>query len=165
MFLQSHFSKNQIIKFWQDLLDLRGSFRLLIHSLLGTICTKPIFLDYYSLFLLRLLHPGNSLAVQWLGLHTSTAVGLGSIPGRITKIPQAACSIAKNNNKFLKIILLHLYFYSPWALFLSLCLGNIIRFLRRKTFFTTKPLYSKGRHIELKGRNVQPAHWSQYILI
>ena len=36
---------------------------------------------------------GNSLAVQWLGLCTFTAEGTGSIPGRGTKIPQAAqCS-------------------------------------------------------------------------
>ena len=33
---------------------------------------------------------GNSLAVQWLGLHTSTAGGTGSIPGQGTKIPKAA---------------------------------------------------------------------------
>ena len=33
--------------------------------------------------------PGNSLAVQWLGLGAFTAVGPGSIPGRGTKIPQA----------------------------------------------------------------------------
>ena len=33
---------------------------------------------------------GNSLAVQWLGLHTSTAEGPGSVPGRGSKIPQAA---------------------------------------------------------------------------
>ena len=32
---------------------------------------------------------GNSLVVQWLGLHTSTAGGPGSIPGRETKIPKA----------------------------------------------------------------------------
>ena len=31
---------------------------------------------------------GNSLAVLWLGLHTFTAEGMGSIPGRGTKIPQ-----------------------------------------------------------------------------
>ena len=31
---------------------------------------------------------GNSLAVQWLGLHAFTAQGLSSIPGRVTKIPQ-----------------------------------------------------------------------------
>ena len=33
---------------------------------------------------------GNSLAVQWLGLRTLTTEGLRSIPGRGTKIPQAA---------------------------------------------------------------------------
>ena len=32
---------------------------------------------------------GNSLVVQWLGLCTFTAEGLGSIPGQGTKIPQA----------------------------------------------------------------------------
>ena len=32
---------------------------------------------------------GNSLAVQWLGLGAFTAMGLGSIPGQGTKIPQA----------------------------------------------------------------------------
>ena len=33
---------------------------------------------------------GNSLVVQWLGLCTFTAKGLGSIPDWGTKIPQAA---------------------------------------------------------------------------
>ena len=32
---------------------------------------------------------GNSLVVQWLGLRASTAWGMGSIPGWVTKIPQA----------------------------------------------------------------------------
>ena len=32
---------------------------------------------------------GNSLVVQWLGLCTFTAEGLGSIPDRGTKIPRA----------------------------------------------------------------------------
>ena len=34
-------------------------------------------------------HIGNSLAVQWLGLHDFTAEGEGSIRGRGNKIPQA----------------------------------------------------------------------------
>ena len=33
-------------------------------------------------------HTGNSLVVQWLGLHTLTAEGPSSIPGQGTKIPQ-----------------------------------------------------------------------------
>ena len=32
---------------------------------------------------------GTSLAVQWLGLRSSTAGGMGSIPGQGAKIPQA----------------------------------------------------------------------------
>ena len=39
---------------------------------------------------LKMLASGNSLAVQWLGLHASTAGYTGSIPGPGTKIPQAA---------------------------------------------------------------------------
>ena len=37
----------------------------------------------------EILDLGNSLVVQWLGLHIFTASGLGSIPGQGTKIPQA----------------------------------------------------------------------------
>ena len=33
---------------------------------------------------------GNSLVVQWLGLHIFTAEGLGSFPAWGTKIPPAA---------------------------------------------------------------------------
>ena len=40
---------------------------------------------------------GNSLVVQWLGLHAFTAEGLGSIPGQRTKIPQAASRGQKKN--------------------------------------------------------------------
>ena len=57
-----------------------------------------------SCFLLRsgihckITRPGNSLAVQWLGLRNFTAEGLSSIPGQGTKIPQAKrCSKTKQN--------------------------------------------------------------------
>ena len=44
---------------------------------------------------------GNSLVVQWLGLHASTAGAPGSIPGQGTKIPQAtAWPKIKNKKKF-----------------------------------------------------------------
>ena len=33
---------------------------------------------------------GTSLVIQWLRLHASTAVAMGSIPGQGTKIPRAA---------------------------------------------------------------------------
>ena len=39
---------------------------------------------------LKWVDSGTSLAVQWLRLHASTAGGMGSIPGRGTKIPHAA---------------------------------------------------------------------------
>ena len=44
-----------------------------------------------------MLSVGNSLAVQWLGLGTFTAEGLGSISGRRSKIPQAAWRGQKEN--------------------------------------------------------------------
>ena len=39
---------------------------------------------------------GNSLVIQWLGLHAFTAEGLGSISGRGAKITQAAQCGLKN---------------------------------------------------------------------
>ena len=45
------------------------------------------------------IHSGNSLAVRWLGLCFLTAEGLGSIPGRGTKIPQAAQSGKRKRKK------------------------------------------------------------------
>ena len=45
---------------------------------------------YYWILLQIIVDIGNSLAVQWIGLHASTAGGTGSIPGGGTKIPHAA---------------------------------------------------------------------------
>ena len=42
---------------------------------------------------------GNSLVVQWLGLHAFTAVCLGSVSDRGTKIPQAMWCGQKFINK------------------------------------------------------------------
>ena len=42
---------------------------------------------------------GNFLEFQWLGLHTFTAEGTGSIPGQGTKIPQAARHSQKNKTE------------------------------------------------------------------
>ena len=42
---------------------------------------------------------GISLAVQWLRLHASNAVGLGSIPGQGTKIPHAVWHGQKKEHK------------------------------------------------------------------
>ena len=41
------------------------------------------------IFWLKVETAGNSLVVQWLGLHTSTARAMGLIPGWGTKIPHA----------------------------------------------------------------------------
>ena len=45
---------------------------------------------YYWILLQIIVDIGNSLAVQWIGLHASTAGGTGSVPGWRTKIPHAA---------------------------------------------------------------------------
>lgn len=46
-----------------------------------------------------ILTPGNSLAVQGLGLSDFTAGGLGSTPGWGTKIPQASWCVQKRKVK------------------------------------------------------------------
>ena len=50
---------------------------------------------------------GNPLAVQWLGLHTFTAMGLGSLSGQGTKIPQAM----QHSQKKKKHIYIYIYIY------------------------------------------------------
>ena len=55
---------------------------------------KNYFLGHFFFF--KLSQIGNSLIVQWLGLHSLTARGPGLIPGHGTKIPHH--SIAKKRN-------------------------------------------------------------------
>ena len=53
-------------------------------KLQSLLCSKyPLTVLFLSLSL------GTSLAVQWLGFHTSTAEGTGSIPGQGIKTPHA----------------------------------------------------------------------------
>ena len=59
---------------------------------------------------------GNSLAVQWLRSHASSAGVSGSIPGQGTKIPHA-CHLAKKKKK--KVI------YS-WMLFKAMGMDEVI---------------------------------------
>ena len=47
---------------------------------------------------------GTSLLVQWLGLHASTAKGMGVIPGWGTWIPYAAWHSQKKKEKKNEII-------------------------------------------------------------
>ena len=55
---------------------------------------------------------GNSLVVQWLGLCAFTAEGLGSIPDRGTKIPQAAwCSQKIIHIALYACVLSHVQFF------------------------------------------------------
>ena len=42
---------------------------------------------------------GTSLAILWLRLHAPNAGGMGSIPGRRNKIPQATHNKKKKNKK------------------------------------------------------------------
>ena len=52
------------------------------------------------------IYPGNSLAVQWLGLCTFTTKGPGSIPVWGTKIPQFSWHGQKKKKKKKRFILL-----------------------------------------------------------
>ena len=57
------------------------------------------FIDVINIFSINILSLGNFLAVQWLGLGGFTAGGLGSIPGRGTKIPQYLAAWPKKPQK------------------------------------------------------------------
>ena len=48
---------------------------------------------------LKIYIAGNSLALQWLGPHTLTAEGAGSISSRGTKTPQVACCSQKKKKQ------------------------------------------------------------------
>ena len=69
---------------------------LRVSSALGKDCVLNQSIDFTLVILIEIGNLGNSLAVQWLGLHTFTAEGRGSVPGWGTKIPQAE---GQNKNK------------------------------------------------------------------
>ena len=71
-------------------------------SPIDTNILRWLFLKRDKWDLIRLnSFPGNSLAVQWLGLHTSSAGDMGSILGLGIKIPQAKqCGKKKKKNSF-----------------------------------------------------------------
>ena len=51
--------------------------------------------------LCKVKNPGNSLVVQWLGLHAFPAVGLGSIPGFLRELRfHKLCMWKKKKKKF-----------------------------------------------------------------
>ena len=50
------------------------------------------------------VHLGNSLAVQWLGLHAFSAVGLGSTLGRVTKMLKATQHSSPKKRKYISLI-------------------------------------------------------------
>jgi len=72
------------------------------------LCPLPALLihPHLALTLQTLLQKwflGTSLAVHWLRLHTSTAGGMGSIPGWGTKILHATRKTWPKKKRFLKI--------------------------------------------------------------
>ena len=88
---------------------------------------------------------GNSLAVQWLRVRTSTAEGMGLIPGWVTKIPHAAwhghkkkkkCSFVKNvcfDNGSYTVLLFYSFFQSKFE---GTNILNIYYLAQRKTPLT-----------------------------
>ena len=53
------------------------------------MCMLFLYRIMDQVLLLLKIRVGNSLEFQWLGLSAFTAKGAGSMPGRVTKIPQA----------------------------------------------------------------------------
>ena len=68
----------------------------------STELSKQIPTTFKIVFVLKFQNIGNSLVVQWLGLSTSTAMGLGSIPGQKTKILKLT-RVAKKNSKLVDL--------------------------------------------------------------
>ena len=73
--------------FWRSLLDL-------LHDAWNTVCFKTYYMYIWQ------QTPGTSLAVQWLGHCTSTAGGMGLIPGWGTKILHATWCDQKIGKKY-----------------------------------------------------------------
>ena len=87
---------------------------------------------------------GNSLVVQWLGLCTLTAKGIGSVPCWGTKIPQAMHHKQKKKKEKKKghgskglQNLLSLYKYT--LKFPCICSGSL-HFLKKQRVFIFQPL-------------------------
>ena len=68
----------------------------------GTFVQKPwdffFFFFFFASFEDLNKNQGNSLVVQWLGLHNLTAKGLGLIPGWRTKVLKATWHGQKKRN-------------------------------------------------------------------
>ena len=60
---------------------------------------KNLVLEFWSFENVEYKIQGTSLAVQWLGPLAFTAKGVGSIPGRGTKIPQVPRRGQKTNEQ------------------------------------------------------------------
>ena len=98
----------------------------------------PGHMKNYSLnFKSQFKYPGKSLVVQWLGFCTFTAEGPGLIPGRGTKIPQAAwcCQKKKRKKRYQVPKLLETLSNYPWltSIFLlkspnSFCILPLLHF-------------------------------------
>ena len=74
---------------------------MICNATLGFVDHLQSMLHFFFLFIqfFKVVNTGNSLVVKWLGLCAFTAKGLGSIPGRGTKIPQATRRNLKRKKK------------------------------------------------------------------
>ena len=87
---------------------------------------------------------GSSQAVQWLGLLTSTARGIGLIPNQVTKIPHAVQWGQKKKKTILNEFFLCFYICSLGASgFLHLHYSHEERFIEINHFFFFLVLWSQ----------------------
>ena len=66
--------------------------------------------------------------IQWLGLCTSTAEGIGSTPGQKTKIPFAVWQGHKKEKKKKEQVLIHPFSDYLFALYLFQALAALLEF-------------------------------------
>ena len=96
----------------------RQKFIPFLSSLWRLMITSRKNFSLVLVYLLKKLLIGNSLAVQWLGLHTFTAKGPGSIPGQGTKIPHPACCMVWPPQNF--------FIYIVWVCIISVYIHTYV---------------------------------------
>ena len=105
-------------------------------------------------------HSRTPMVVQWLGLYTSTAKGVGSIPGWGTKIPCAVGSQKKKKERKEESICLVSYVVSSWwippgnpQISELLCYPHILHELLNQAKFITNKVIDPEQDWTYKQRN------------
>lgn len=101
---------------------------------------------------IKIIHIGNSLAIQWLQLCPLTAEGLSSVPDQDTKIPRAGWHSQKKKKKIIHTSFISqsflLLFCNQSLPVLTLCSQDTLFFFKAiKIMFAFSKILYKWNHI------------------